>query len=73
MTLKKAPAGAFFVPGPDDASKFQAQAKAAGDHVELLVPTPAGHVDMIALGSNVRPTVEAFLVNTMMALKPAKC
>ena len=57
---------------PDDARKYQAQAKAAGDRVELLVPTPAGHFDIIAPGSAIWPTVEVFIVKAVMGLKAAR-
>jgi acetyl esterase/lipase len=57
---------------PDDARKYQAQAKAAGDRVELLVPTPAGHFDIIAPGSVIWPTVEEFIVKAVMELKGRK-
>lgn len=57
---------------PDDARKYQAQAKAAGDRVELLVPTPAGHFDIISPGSAIWPTVEEFIVKAVMGLKAAK-
>jgi hypothetical protein len=40
--------------------------------VELLVPTPAGHFDIIAPGSVIWPTVEEFIVKAVMELKGRK-
>ena len=57
---------------PDDAGNYQAQSKAAGDRVELQVPTPAGHFDIIAPGSATWPTVEAFIVKVVMGLKAGR-
>ena len=54
---------------PVDAQKYAAIATRAGDRVEVLTPSPAGHFDIIAPGSQIWPSVEEFMRRAIAAMK----
>jgi hypothetical protein len=56
----------------DEANQYRDRATAVGDVVEILAPANGGHFDIIAPGSAVWPSVEAFIVENLLNRDPRR-
>lgn len=54
----------------DEANQYRDRATAVGDVLEILAPANGGHFDIIAPGSAVWPSVEAFIVESLLSHGP---